>query len=272
MIFDCHMHLSEYPDDRLRRYAKLNGLSYTLEELLASMDDHDVRGGLLLSPLLEDGSAVPNTHILDLCRRSGGRLVPVLTVEPNVDWVRQCVRLFSDNRGLVRAFKVRLGYRRVKPVDPVFSEVYDVAEQHGLPVLFHTGDTATERGSLEYAHPLLLDELAVSRPRLKIVVCHFGNPWIMDAAEVAYKNPNVYVDVSGLFTGGGAYRHKYLEWLSARVSDAIYYMGGAHRVLFGSDYPVESLGDAVRFTRSLKVDPVDLERILWSNPKEVFGL
>jgi predicted TIM-barrel fold metal-dependent hydrolase len=48
-------------------------------------------------------------------------------------------------------------------------------------------------------------------------------------------------------------------------------MGGAGRVLFGSDYPVESLSEAVRFARSLKVSPGDIERIMWLNSKEVFG-
>jgi predicted TIM-barrel fold metal-dependent hydrolase len=271
MVLDCHIHLSEYPDDRLRRYAKLNGLSYTLGELLLSMDEQGVSGGLLLSPPLEDGSAVPNTHILRLCEKSGGRLSPVLTVEPSSEWVEGCLELFSKNKGLVKAFKIRLGYLKVKPVDPVFSRIYDIAEEYNVPVMFHTGDTATESGSLEHSHPLLLDELAVSRPELKIVVCHFGNPWIMDAAEVAYKNPNVYLDISGLFTGGGAYREKYMEWLSNRVSEAIYFMGGAERVLFGSDYPVESLGEAVRFARSLKLSVEDIERIMSINSKEVFG-
>ncbi|MEM3798910.1 MAG: amidohydrolase family protein [Thermoprotei archaeon] len=272
MVFDCHLHLSEYPDDRLRFYAKLNGLSYTLQELLLSMDEEGVSGGLLLSPLLDDGSAVPNTHILKLCERSEGRLSPALTVEPSREWVEECVTLFNKYKGLVKAFKIRLGYLRVKPVDQVFTRVYDLAEEYGVPVMFHTGDTALKSGSLEYSHPLSLDELAVSHPNLKIVVCHFGNPWIMDAAEVVYKNPNVYVDISGLFTGGGEYRDRYLKWLAERVSEAIYFMGGAQRVLFGSDYPVESLGEALKFAHSLKVSQDDLERILQSNSKEVFGL
>lgn len=272
MAFDCHLHLSEYGEDVLRRYAALNRLSYTLDELLGEMRENDVVGGVLLSPPLQDGSAVPNTHIIKLCERSGGVLSPGLTVEPTPEWVEECVRLFQANRGLVKAFKVRLGYLRVSPLDPVFTRIYDLAEEHGVPVMFHTGDTATSGGSLRHAHPLVLDELATARPNLKIVVCHFGNPWIMDAAEVAYKNPNVYLDISGLFTGGGAYRERYVAWLSDRVSEAIYFMGGADRVLFGSDYPVEPIGEALRFARTLKVAPEDLERILWRNSKEVFGV
>jgi len=49
-------------------------------------------------------------------------------------------------------------------------------------------------------------------------------------------------------------------------------MGGAERVLFGSDYPVESLGEAVRFARSLKLSVEDIERIMSSTRKKCSGL
>ncbi|MCH5374725.1 MAG: amidohydrolase, partial [Planctomycetes bacterium] len=32
-----------------------------------------------------------------------------------------------------------------------------------------------------------------------------GNPWTVDAAEVIYKNPNVYGDLSGFLVGNDAY-------------------------------------------------------------------
>ena len=35
-------------------------------------------------------------------------------------------------------------------------------------------------------------------PNVKFVMAHVGNPWMMDAAEVVYKNVNVWADLSGL--------------------------------------------------------------------------
>ena len=32
-------------------------------------------------------------------------------------------------------------------------------------------------------------------------MCHVGNPWMIDAAEVIYKNMNVWADLSGLMVG-----------------------------------------------------------------------
>jgi uncharacterized protein len=32
---------------------------------------------------------------------------------------------------------------------------------------------------------------------VNFVICHLGNPWVTDAMEVIYKNPNVVGDISG---------------------------------------------------------------------------
>ena len=37
--------------------------------------------------------------------------------------------------------------------------------------------------------------------RSTFVIAHCGNPWIESAAEVAYKNPNVYIECSAMLTG-----------------------------------------------------------------------
>ena len=67
-----------------------------------------------------------------------------------------------------------------------------------MPVAVHTGDTAFSDARLKYAHPLTVDEAAADFPDVKFVICHCGNPWFADATEVAAKNPNVYIDLSGL--------------------------------------------------------------------------
>ena len=51
---------------------------------------------------------------------------------------------------------------------------------------------------VRFAHPLNIDEIAVENPELTIIMCHLGNPWILDCQEILYKNQNVYADISGL--------------------------------------------------------------------------
>jgi uncharacterized protein len=271
-IIDAHIHLSEDPLDELIAYARLNGLRYDLKELLDLMEESGVKKGLLLSPPLRGGAPLPNERILELCGRSGGRLSPVLTVEPTTGDVAHAVELARTHRHDVKGFKVRLGYLKVFADDPVYAPLYDYAEAEDLPVMFHTGDTATSTGSLEHSHPLTLDRLANARTGLKVVACHFGNPWMQDVAELIYKHPNVFADISGLFVGGSKYAGGYLESLADQLTRALYFAGGADKMIFGTDYPVSVPSAALTLAGRVRVDDDDREKILWRNAARVFRL
>ena len=270
-IIDVHLHLSEDGDDALVPFAKRNGLSYTREELLDTMRRHDVQQGLLLSPPLNRKTYLPNETIIKLCKKGEGLLWPVITVEPTAKEVKKAVRLAEVNTVEVKAFKVRLGYVKARADSPVFGPLYDYAESKRLPVLFHTGDTAFSTGDLALSHPLTLDRLANKREELPIVLCHFGNPWFDDVAELIYKHPNVYADTSGLITPSD-YPEKYSDWVAKRISEAIYYAGSAEKILFGTDYPVSKHSDSLDLIRRLDVDERDKEKILSGNAMRVFHL
>jgi len=271
-IIDAHVHFSGRRDDALIEYARRNGLSYTFNELSRLMQDNGIAHGLLLSPPLTSGAPLPNEQVIELCMKSRGLLLPILTVAPTAAGVKQALSLARKDRDLVKGFKVLLGYVEVFAIDRVFSRLYAYAEEEGLPVMFHTGDTVTSRGSLAHSHPLTLDALANARPGLKIVACHFGNPWIEDVAELIYKHENVYADVSGLAVGGSSYSDRYAEWLVDKLNGAIYFAGGPDKVIFGTDYPVTSHSAALGLVSSLDVNGSGKRRILSENARLVFRL
>ena len=49
---------------------------------------------------------------------------------------------------------------------------------------------------LRYAHPLVMDEIAIRFPDLTVVMAHIGHPWQADTIAVIRKHPNVWADVS----------------------------------------------------------------------------
>ena len=104
--------------------------------------------------------------------------------------------------GRVRALKAYLGYLHFAPTDPGYRPYYELAERRRLPVFFHTGDTYSPRARLCFARPLPIDDVAVDHPKACFILAHLGNPWLTDAAEVVYKNLNVWADLSGFVVGG----------------------------------------------------------------------
>jgi predicted TIM-barrel fold metal-dependent hydrolase len=259
-------------DDKLRPYAQQNHLEYNLDELLTLMKKNGVRRGLLLGSLLERGEFLGAGEVLRLCEKSGGMLLPVLTVVATSKSVRDSIKIAREHAGYVKAFKIMLGYGEVFAADPVYAALYTLAEKEGLPVMFHTGDTATSSGSLMHSHPLTLDPVANVHPDLKMVACQCGNPWIQETAELIYKHANVYADISGLAIGGGKYANRYLGSLVRKLNDAIFYAGGTDKLLFGTDYPVETYSTALELVKRLDIDQPDREKILSKNAERVFTL
>src|SRR5262249_60736765 len=108
-------------------------------------------------------------------------------------------------QGPVKPLKAYLGYLYYGPEHRSYVPYYELAARYRLPFIFHTGDNYSTVAKVRYAHPLLVDEVAVDHRGVKFVLAHFGNPWVADAAEVVYKNDNVWADLSGLLVGGEAY-------------------------------------------------------------------
>jgi hypothetical protein len=145
--------------------------------------------------------------------------------------------------GHVKALKGYLGYLHFGPEHAGYRPYYELAERYRVPVIFHTGDTYSPLAKLRFAHPLLVDEVAVDHPRVNFVLAHVGNPWLTDAAEVVSKNFNVWADVSGLAVGDGAafadpQRREALEETLAGLRRAFRYAERPNRFLYGSDWPL----------------------------------
>ncbi|MCL2528268.1 MAG: amidohydrolase family protein [Defluviitaleaceae bacterium] len=175
--------------------------------------------------------------------------------------------------GRIVGFKIYAGYYHFNVNDPVYTPIYKLAAKHGLTVAIHTGDTYAESALLEYSHPLAADRLAVNFRDVNFMLCHMGDPWIMDACEVAYKNRNIFLDISGLQAGDGPHiaeterravvMHHYTQGLA--------YLNAFEKVLFGTDWPLVPLGAYIEFCK--KLVPKDAyDDVFYNNAVKLFGL
>ena len=149
--------------------------------------------------------------------------------------------------------KIYLGYYPFYAYDSVYQPVYELAKQYQVPVVFHTGDTYSERGLLKYAHPLTVDEVAVDHREVNFMMAHLGDPWVLDGTEVVYKNRNVFADLSGLIVGNAAdcTRLKDSPLVFAHLRQALAYGGQYEKMLFGTDWPLAPVEPYLQFVREL---------------------
>ncbi|MBW3554854.1 MAG: amidohydrolase family protein [Gemmatimonadetes bacterium] len=243
----------------------------------AAFDGAESAGGTYSAAEMERAFAAANVTgaVVMLPRGSAGtRDVPVpsrqcagIGPEPDVSGVAAALEADA-----VACIKIYLGYVHRAPDDAAYAPIYDLAARHGVPVVFHTGDTSTSDAKLKYAHPLALDELAVDRRDMTIVIAHCGNPWIETAAEIAYKNPNVYIECSALMTGDMDELDP--EHLERYVTDAIRYVWGyiedPSKLMFGSDWPLVDIESYVR-AYAAAIPPEHHPAVFHDNAARVFG-
>lgn len=264
-LIDAHVHLNNYHESE-RRPTDEN-----VRELLAKMDELGV-----------DHCVVITSYKIDLDRPSVEQLLEHLAAEPRLTVV-EGLRWRGDERtdlftleerirdGVVKGIKLYPGYDLYPINDPSLETVFRIAEKHQVPVMIHTGDTYARTAKVRMAHPLLVDDVAVDYPDVKFVMCHVGNPWFQDAAEVLYKNENVYADISGLTLG--EFTYEFERYVAMRVKEMITYMGNpGKQLLYGTDWPLVKMKPYLKFMRELNFEGDVLENIAWRTAARLFRI
>lgn len=174
-------------------------------------------------------------------------------------------------KGLVVGIKVYAGYYPYYVYDPVYEPIYELARKYNMPVVIHSGDTYSDRGLLKYSHPLNIDEVAVKYRDVNFVIAHFGDPWVMDTAELISKNPNVYADLSGLIVGDEREinRFKSIPLFVDHIKRGLVYADNYEKILFGSDWPLVPIKPYIEFVKSI-IPEEFYENVFYKNALNVF--
>ena len=115
----------------------------------------------------------------------------------------------QELRKLVKAGKVNVfaevtaQYRGMAPNDPSLEPFYALAEELDIPVGIHLGHGAPGGPYWAYpkyraalGNPLLLEDVLVKYPKMRLYVMHAGLPMQDAMLALLFSHPQVYVDIS----------------------------------------------------------------------------
>jgi predicted TIM-barrel fold metal-dependent hydrolase len=263
-IIDCHVHLNNYHEQ------EAVSLEASLDKLQTAMTEAGVTYSLVLTSYKVSEHRPSTAQVVKAIERIDS--LGVVAGISYLNYRQRDLRELADflGAGLVKGLKLYPGYEPFYPHDKRLKVVYDLAEEFDVPVMIHTGDTYTPTGKLKYAHPLEVDEVAVDHPNVRFVICHLGNPWLVDCMEVVYKNQNVYADFSGLILG--EFTEAFEDFMEEQIGEVILYAGDPRKFLYGSDWPICSMKSYVEFVRQLELPPQDLRSIMYENARALFKL
>ncbi|MCG6879339.1 MAG: amidohydrolase family protein [Deltaproteobacteria bacterium] len=152
------------------------------------------------------------------------------------DWpdTNELLNLFQSGKIKIMG-EITAQYAGVAPNDPRLEPYFAMAEKLDIPVCLHTGfgpPMSPYMGDPEfrmrYGNPLLLEDVLVRHPRLRIYIAHGGYPFLDETIALMLMYRQVYMDISAidwLLTKEGF--HDYLKQLiRARLEK---------RIMFGTD-------------------------------------
>ncbi len=267
-IIDAHIHFSNIKS--FKEVSKKSHVDYSLDGFKKEFKDMIAIGmGVTENTDTFPDSNAKNPMKLDL-DVNPKNLYTCLGFNPDLDInIEEFEKSITKN---VVGLKVYAGYYHYHVHDDVYKPLYDLARKYDLPVTIHSGDTFSEKGLLKFAHPLEIDELAVKYKDINFIIAHFGDPWIMTAAEVAAKNKNVYIDLSGLIVGDkDEINHFTIEEFMFPLRRGLVFLDNYKKVLYGSDWPLVNTRHYIEFIK--KLIPIEhREDVFYNNAFKLFKL
>jgi len=181
---------------------------------------------------------------------------------------------------LIAGIKLYPGYQDFNFADEKAFPIYELAEKFNLPVMFHGGylhhccpEEKRLAGETRCGKTCKMDQLQyLSRPEtlrkvfekfssVRFCISHLANPYFGELIAVMKECQNVYTDISGSDIDIPEYRP-----IVAEVVKAIMRLAeGENRIMFGTDFPIQSYEDTIQFVESLQLSDEVKQKIYWQN-------
>ena len=296
MLVDIHTNLMLYPDHYSEEFVKTSweakkAKMRLTKDVHCDVDDEswkhnfDCRPEQLVAATAQCDKVVvfaidaPFTGIhgsqeavAEFAKAHSDRFIGWCSVDPNkpdcVERLDYCV----NHLGL-RGLKLGPVYQNFDPSDPKHLPLFKKAEALGIPINWHQGTSFVRPGPLKYSNPILLEDIAVACPDLRMIISHMGHPWETECVVLIRKHPHLYADTSAL-------HYRPLRHYQAFMTALEY--GVENKLIFGSDFPSATpeqaitglwkVNDVVEGTRFPKFPQEAIQRIIYENWKPFLTL
>lgn len=262
MRIDSHAHIGEMLNFKLSGEILLKSMEkYQIDFcLISNVESAEVDHDQILIPRsLQYSQQESNEKLLELVKQYPQKLGALVWVKPLQEEVDESLeRLIQDNRKYIYGLKVHPYHSKVAFNDSKMMPYFELAKKYGLPIVTHTAND-------DDSSPLHVYEMALKYPDLNFVMAHLGLGTDNELAiELISKLPNLYGDTT---------------WVSAEKALKAVKVCGPHKIMFGTDNPVDgvdTLGKEIYqdYFQMVKQELTEevYERLMCLNAKQIFNI
>jgi len=272
-IPESYAHIAEL-EHYLRLYQKssvLKDLNFEKgwDALLAEMDEGGVTKALLVAEDFQEtlGKKVPNEAIAAGVKRYPDRFLGLASVDPHKGKkaVEELVHAVKD----LGMFGLTLWpcFHKIYSNDKKYYPLYEKSLELGIFVVIHTSVNFSSVSKLDLGRPIYLDEVAMDFPDLRIVASHAGWPWVLEMIAVAWRHPNVYMEISAM-------RPKYMAREHSGWGPLLNYGNTIlqDRIMFATSWPLLPFKRSVEEVQALPLKEPVKEKWLYLNAAKFLNI
>ncbi len=141
----------------------------TTQGVLDVLDQEGIARAVVLAEYAPKTTGVVTNDFVGAFCNGSDRLIPfgAVCLYDGTDTGIQTERCVKDLG--CRGLKLLPTYAHHYPDDPRLMAAYEVAQDLGIPVMFHTGTSIFRGSRIRFGNPLLLDDISEEFPRLTII-------------------------------------------------------------------------------------------------------
>ncbi len=255
--------------EQIRQDTDIASRGVTVEQYIEKMNEAGIWRSLIIASRCGDmkvahSTEVPYEMIHKVCQDHPDRFSGLAGVDPSkgMAGLRELEVAVKDY-GFVGAHFYPHWFS-MPPDAPQIYPYYAKCCELDIPIMMQVGQNLVynrARRLPSVAKPILLDQVAIDFPELRLIGIHLGTPWHNEMIAMCWKHENV-------FMAGDAYAPKY--WPQEVVHYANTY--GQDKFMFGTDWGVIDPIRAMREVADLNFRPAPLKKILRNTAIRVFKL
>jgi hypothetical protein len=252
-----------------------------VDNLLKTMDGNEIeKTGLIgLGPLFKamfvkgehDGSNADDSAVEKTVNAHPDRFFGLGYIRLGIDPPDKVDEL--HNRGFA-GLKFHIPKKRYD--DEEYFPVFEKAQKHQMPCLFHTGvinfptPKPEERVSSFNMAAIHLEAVAQVFPDLKMIIAHLGVQDYLTALTLIRLFKNIYADLSGTTPGWRA-NIKLEDW-----KRYLWFPHASEKILFGTDVHFDEIGQNVSIYESIadsaRWNSAQKQNMFYNNARDIFNL
>lgn len=236
----------------------------TIDTIELAMSTWDIGKTVLLATYFpKRGTGISNFRLYDWVKEK-----PHFMMFASLDFETYFYQGYNEieemaERKLIKGVKIYHGYQAIEPRK--METLLALCLKYKLPVMLHTGDCINTNGftadtqSIEW----------ILNYDLNFIFSHLNNPNLEKMVWLLKKYPNLYTDISGLLNSKTEKVDSELEKIKYFYNEC-----GTDRLLFGTDFPVQTHVDSVYMACFLAkmASAVEMENFYYKNASRLLNL